>query len=280
MTDYFYDDDYDEAEQAIWAQQDDDSETVREIQIHRLSHAMRSRLPGVSVSEEFRYRFGVTIAPFPADPTPGQLRNWFRELSYDEARHRTRSENEEERWLAATFLSHRNAALGVYCYNTNCLKPLEPTPKRRGRPRLYCAGKCKESGKSRHARNAANPHRVERLSPMLRPGHPFPINAHKLEGLGRGFTPPITDAKPPWQEPQSERTAPEAVGIESHLRRWHAPGRKSAPDSIPLAELVRLANAAGHIFSDDEREALEALLGSPLGGVILVDDDPPADPLE
>ncbi|MGC2650280.1 MAG: hypothetical protein WA304_05685, partial [Candidatus Cybelea sp.] len=311
--DFYYPDydDYDPADRALRDQIDEDAELVRKVQIHLFTHTMReSPLPGTSVGDDFRKRFSLQFPPLPPMDTNGglvdELRNLFDDDSYEDAKKRARSENPNEAWFGAMFLFQRNEAFGRYCANVNCLGELPEEPRRRGRPRLYHrpgdkAAKsrdCKDAAIKRRKYHEANPNTSYRTRAMLVPGIPFSLRDRSGSSTYyRNFIPPRTNYTAPWlKESDDRQTDDRPAELSQHVSQWlrrHGKKRKVVPArrkgrttkqkrqrqefaaafGLPLEELVQRAFADGCIFGDEDRAAIEEVLGRSINSLITGEDD-------
>jgi hypothetical protein len=282
-------DDFDPMDQALRDQIGRDEEKVWKVQVHLLTHFIRTApLPGTSTGDDFRKRFSLQFPPLPPMDTNGglvgELRNLFDDDAYEDAQRRAESDNPNEMWFGAKFLHWRNEAFGRYCANTDCLAPLPEAPKRRGRPRLYCrpdkTGDCQDAALKRRKYHESNPNAAYRIRPMLVVGVPFSLRDRR-EPLTYRDPPATTDHKAPWVEKETSPTGPPQM-LE-HFSRWVRRHRKKtvrrqsrtakrkeveAIFGVPLEELVQLVVAEGYVFGRAGEQAIEELLGRSVNSLI------------
>jgi hypothetical protein len=316
-------DDFDEAEWFVREEALAAKKTAYAAQIFELNYRIRNLpLPGMRLPEFMRREFGLEYLPLEDPPTPGKLRNLYSELACIAAQECVDSCDINRVWMGGQFFFWRSVALGKFCYNTQCVERLPQRGKRRGRPRYYCEPhpyrgpnlkwiregrivNCKESGTKRHRRNAENPHRTERLSAMLVPGHPFSVRPirrddvykyHRTPGSLQDDEQRVLNGEP-LHVPQFFNPD---QGVEAATRQWIVKHKKireiprwrdgtgerecASPQAAKIRDIVRRIYgcsveeligdelAAGNVIPDDLRSAIEEAFGQTLEVFVGLDE--------
>lgn len=159
------------------------------------------------------------------------LFNLFSEAGRLKALEGQNSKDPIERALANKFIECREQALGKFCYNPRCGKPLPPRAKKRGRPQLYCeGGKCKKAGSRWHKNDQENP-----------------ITIRLPDTRNTTWTAPRTyERTPPWR------------------RAWVLKLRSLGLTLDDVRKGYLQSHHAGHVFSTEERDSFEEVTGQPL----------------